>query len=78
MEFLDRRLPNTSFVYVAPGDAVGYEMMKELTRGKDGITRDAVHSLIRSLKIPEAEKKRLLALTPLTYLGKAAELAKHI
>lgn len=60
------------------GIAGGYEMMKELTRGKDGITRDAVHSLIRSLKIPEAEKKRLLALTPLTYLGKAAELAKHI
>jgi adenylosuccinate lyase len=58
--------------------AGGYEMMKELTRGKDGITRDAVHSLIRSLKIPEAEKKRLLALTPFTYLGKAAELAKQI
>jgi adenylosuccinate lyase len=55
-----------------------YEKLKDLTRGKDGITREAIHDLIRSLDIPEAEKKRLLALTPATYLGKAAELAKRI
>jgi adenylosuccinate lyase len=56
----------------------GYEKLKDLTRGKDGFTRDAVHALIKDLKIPEVEKKRLLALTPATYLGKAAELAKRI
>jgi adenylosuccinate lyase len=28
--------------------------------------------------IPEAEKKRLLALTPANYIGKAADLAKKI
>jgi adenylosuccinate lyase len=56
----------------------GYEKLKELTRGKGGITRDTVQDFIKSLKIPEAEKKRLLALTPATYLGKAAELAKRI
>jgi adenylosuccinate lyase len=28
--------------------------------------------------IPEAEKKRLMELTPATYIGKAAELAKKI
>ncbi|MBI2509122.1 MAG: adenylosuccinate lyase [Betaproteobacteria bacterium] len=55
-----------------------YEKLKELTRGKDGITREALHAFIRTLAIPGAEKKRLLALTPATYFGKAAELAKRI
>ncbi|HUF81445.1 MAG TPA: adenylosuccinate lyase, partial [Burkholderiales bacterium] len=55
-----------------------YEKLKQLTRGKSGITRDAVQAFIQGLAIPEAEKKRLLALTPATYLGKAAELAKRI
>lgn len=53
--------------------------MKELTRGREGITRDALHAFIKGLAaIPEAERKRLLALTPATYIGKAAELAKKI
>ena len=62
--------------YGVPG---AYERLKELTRGKEGITREALHMLIRSLAaVPEAEKKRLLALTPATYTGKAAELAKRV
>jgi adenylosuccinate lyase len=57
----------------------GYERLKELTRGKEGITREALHALIRSVAaIPETEKKRLLAMTPASYIGKAAELAKKI
>ena len=52
--------------------------MKDLTRGKDGITRESLAAFIKTLAIPEAEKKRLLALTPATYIGKAAELAKKI
>jgi adenylosuccinate lyase len=55
-----------------------YEKLKELTRGRDGITREALHALIRSLAIPDTEKQRLLALTPATYIGKAAELAKRL
>jgi adenylosuccinate lyase len=55
-----------------------YEKLKELTRGKDGITRDSLHAFIKGLAIPDAEKQRLLALTPATYIGKAAELAKRI
>jgi adenylosuccinate lyase len=58
--------------------AGGYEKLKDLTRGKGGITRETVQSFIKSLAIPDAEKKRLLALTPATYIGKAAELAKRI
>ena len=62
--------------YGVPG---AYERLKELTRGKEGITRETLHALIRSLAaVPEAEKKRLLALTPATYIGKAAELAKRV
>ena len=55
-----------------------YEQLKDLTRGKGGITKDALHALIRSLAVPEAEKNRLLAMTPASYCGKAAQLAKRI
>lgn len=54
-----------------------YEQLKEVTRGKT-VTAEALHGLIRSLEIPEAEKERLLAMTPASYVGKAAELAKRV
>ncbi|MDI1269007.1 MAG: adenylosuccinate lyase [Polaromonas sp.] len=54
-----------------------YEKLKEVTRGKT-VTAEALHGLIRSLEIPDAEKDRLLAMTPASYVGKAAELAKRI
>ena len=60
------------------GVSGAYEQLKDLTRGKGGITRNSLHAFIKTLAIPEAEKKRLLVLTPATYLGKAAELAKKI
>ncbi len=56
-----------------------YEQLKELTRGKAGINRETLATFINGLAgIPDAEKKRLLALTPANYIGKAAELAKKI
>ncbi|KAB2969181.1 adenylosuccinate lyase [Zoogloea sp.] len=54
-----------------------YEQLKELTRGK-GITKEALQQFIATLAIPEAEKARLLEMTPASYIGKAAELAKRI
>lgn len=54
-----------------------YEQLKEVTRGKT-VTAEALHGLIRSLEIPEAEKERLLAMTPASYVGKATELAKRV
>jgi len=54
-----------------------YEQLKEVTRGKT-VTAEALHGLIRSLDIPDAEKERLLAMTPASYTGKAAELASRI
>ena len=59
------------------GVANPYEQLKELTRGK-GITREGLQTFIQGLTIPEAEKARLLALTPWSYLGKASELAKRV
>jgi adenylosuccinate lyase len=53
-----------------------YEKLKEVTRGKT-VTAEALHGLIRSLDIPATEKDRLLAMTPATYIGKAAELARR-
>ena len=54
-----------------------YEQLKELTRGKSGINRDSLHVFINALPIPDADKTRLLALTPGTYIGKAVELARR-
>lgn len=55
-----------------------YEKLKSLTRGKGGISRDGLHAFIRDLPVPESEKRRLLSLTPGTYTGRAANLAKRI
>jgi adenylosuccinate lyase len=53
-----------------------YEQLKALTRGKGGINKVSLHSFIETLSIPADAKKRLLEMTPATYIGKAAELAK--
>src|SRR5512139_2683757 len=55
-----------------------YDKLKDLTRGKGGINRDSLRAFIQTLDIPEAEKQRLYHLTPETYTGKAAVLAKRI
>ncbi|MGB8516775.1 MAG: adenylosuccinate lyase [Gallionella sp.] len=55
-----------------------YDKLKELTRGQSGINRASLQAFINTLEIPEAEKQRLLQLSPGTYIGKAAELAKKI
>ena len=61
------------------GVSGAYEQLKELTRGKGGIDRASLHAFIKGLKgIPEAEKQRLLEMTPATYIGKAVALAKRI
>jgi adenylosuccinate lyase len=54
-----------------------YEQLKEATRGKS-VTPEALHNLVRSLPIPAAEIERLLAMTPASYIGKAAELARRV
>ncbi len=54
-----------------------YEQLKELTRGK-GITREALQAFIGTLAIPQAAREQLLAMTPASYIGIAADLARAI
>ena len=54
-----------------------YEKLKEVTRGKT-VTAADLHGLIQGLEIPQADKDRLLAMTPGSYIGKAAELARRV
>ena len=53
-----------------------YERLKELTRGK-AITREAVAAFIDTLELPQTEKDRLRAMTPGSYTGMAAALARR-
>ncbi|HAP28152.1 MAG TPA: adenylosuccinate lyase, partial [Achromobacter sp.] len=54
-----------------------YEQLKALTRGK-GITEEALREFIQGLALPEEPKARLLAMTPRSYIGLAAELARAV
>jgi adenylosuccinate lyase len=54
-----------------------YEKLKAFTRGQ-AITGDAMAAFIAQLQIPPAARERLLAMTPASYIGKAAELARSV
>ena len=54
-----------------------YEQLKELTRGK-GISRQALHTFVLGLAIPQSAKDLLLAMTPANYIGIAERLAREI
>ncbi len=47
-----------------------YEKLKALTRGQT-ITREIIHNFLETLELPEADKARLLAMTPASYIGNA-------
>jgi adenylosuccinate lyase len=55
-----------------------YEQLKGLTRGRAGITRESLHAFIDELALPAEAKARLKALSPSTYTGLAASLAKRV
>ncbi|WP_395668590.1 adenylosuccinate lyase [Rhodoferax sp.] len=59
------------------GLAQPYEQLKNFTRGQ-AMTRELMHGFIAGLAIPDADKARLLALTPGGYTGKAAALARRV
>ena len=54
-----------------------YEQLKELTRGR-AIDGQSLREFIQHLEIPDAAKAQLQRLTPGTYTGMAAELARRI
>jgi adenylosuccinate lyase len=53
----------------------GYELMKDLSRGKD-ITQTDLVKFINNMNVPSNEKARLLKLTPASYIGYASDLSK--
>ncbi len=54
-----------------------YEQLKAFTRGQP-MTRELMQGFVGRLTLPEAEKARLLAMTPASYIGMASELARRI
>lgn len=54
-----------------------YEQLKELTRGR-GINQAGLREFISGLDLPQKTKEDLLAMTPRSYIGLAAELAHGI
>jgi adenylosuccinate lyase len=54
-----------------------YEKLKALTRGQ-AVTKEILLEFVQTLDIPDAEKERLLTLTPETYIGLADEQARDI
>jgi adenylosuccinate lyase len=54
-----------------------YEQLKVLTRGK-AINSEILVQFVRSLDIPAAAKQKLLELTPATYTGNAADMARSL
>ena len=55
-----------------------YEQLKALTRGKSGMTAEALRGFIATLPLPADAKARLAALTPAGYVGLAEKLARRI
>jgi adenylosuccinate lyase len=54
-----------------------YEQLKAATRGK-ALDKEALHTLIQDLEIPQLAKQDLLELSPAAYTGLATELASAI
>jgi adenylosuccinate lyase len=54
-----------------------YEKLKELTRGQR-VTGEGMRAFVENLEIPSQAKAELMALTPHSYTGYAADLAKKI
>jgi adenylosuccinate lyase len=54
-----------------------YEMLKELTRGKE-VTLDTMREFVTSLDIPNTDKDKLLKLTPTNYVGLSSKLVEYI
>ncbi|MDO5314346.1 MAG: adenylosuccinate lyase, partial [bacterium] len=59
------------------GMANPYERLKELTRGRR-VTAETMKEFVSGLDLPEADKARLLEMTPASYVGLAEKLAELV
>lgn len=55
-----------------------YEKLKELTRGKAGITKETLKNFIEGLDLAADDKQRLLEMTPASYIGRAVAIAEEL
>lgn len=84
-EFLEKELDNNPEILSEAiqtilrknGNENGYELLKELTRGKK-ITLEELRDFIQKLEIDENDKERLLKLKPQDYIGLAEEISKSL
>lgn len=53
-----------------------YELLKDLTRTNQGINKNTLQQFVAGLKLPDAVKNELYALSPETYTG--TDLLKHL
>ncbi|HSW13316.1 MAG TPA: adenylosuccinate lyase [Solimonas sp.] len=54
-----------------------YEQLKRLTRGQK-VGKEQLREFVKGLALPEADKQRLLAMTPGSYTGNAVQQAKDV
>lgn len=84
-EFLEQELNNTPEILSEAiqtilrknGNENGYELLKELTRGKK-VTLEELRDFVPKLEIDENDKERLLKLKPQNYIGLAEEIANNV
>ena len=84
-EFLEQELDNNPEILSEAiqtilrknGNENGYELLKELTRGKK-VTLEELRDFIQKLEIDENDKERLLKLKPQDYIGLAEEISKSL
>ncbi len=64
------------------GAPAPYEQLKDLTRGQGAFSAEAIQAFVRKLggkgQLPAGAVKELLTLTPATYTGEAARLARGV
>lgn len=53
-----------------------YELLKELSRGKE-LSKEDINKFINNLDIPEEDKKRLLDLSPSNYIGLSEQIVNN-
>ena len=84
-EFLEQELDNNPEILSEAiqtilrknGNENGYELLKELTRGKK-VKLEELRDFIQKLEIDENDKERLLKLKPQDYIGLAEEIANNV
>ncbi|MEE9369181.1 MAG: adenylosuccinate lyase [Pontiella sp.] len=55
-----------------------YEKLKDLTRGQTKITKETIQAFVQTLDLEEADKQRLLEMTPGSYVGMAEKIVENL